>query len=186
MTRARRPSERSKRDGVEIAEPSLVPVVIWSVSDRVITSLDERFSDPTDAYVNGSQVWIRDDEGLSITLEWRLHPVPGFVRPPKVDTAELFSRVAVALGTGERPISAATALWDGLECFAAYGDVVSVERLAERAQEVLGLEATAYGNVDHETVALRWEKSQRKTSIVGDLLGQLGHVTFENDLSSSE
>ena len=50
---------------------------VWRASPAVIVALDERFGEPVDAYVNGSQTWLRDDGPGGITLEWRLHPVAG-------------------------------------------------------------------------------------------------------------
>src|SRR5688500_7847621 len=35
----------------------LVPTCVWRISPALVIALDERFGEPVDAYVNGSQVW---------------------------------------------------------------------------------------------------------------------------------
>ncbi|HEX9548180.1 MAG TPA: hypothetical protein VF942_12645, partial [Acidimicrobiales bacterium] len=66
------------------------PTCVWRATPELIIALDDRFGEPTDAYVNGSQVWLRDDSPGGITIEWRLHPVASFRRPASVGTYELF------------------------------------------------------------------------------------------------
>lgn len=139
----------------------------------MVTALDERFGEPVDAYVNGSQVWIRDDGPGGITLEWRLHPVPGFERPQGLTTAELFGSIALALETGEDPVTAAESLWDGLEVFAAYGHEVEPATLAAAATAALGIAPDASGVADHTSIADAWEQSGRRISIIHALLDQL-------------
>ena len=39
----------------------LTPTCVWRASPELIVALDVRFGEPVDAYVNGSQVWLRDD-----------------------------------------------------------------------------------------------------------------------------
>lgn len=135
--------------------------------------MDERYGEPVDAYVNGSQVWLRDDGPGGITLEWRLHPVAGFRRPAGVGTYELFPGVALALATGGTPAASPEALWGGLEAFAAYGDEVEPATLAAAAAESLGIAPDAAGLVDHRLVGDEWERSQGKASIVDALFTQL-------------
>ena len=139
-----------------------------------MVALDDRFGEPTDAYVNGSQVWLRDDGPGGITLEWRLHPVARFGRPDGIDTYELFSTTALALATGGTPPAPPEQLWDGLEAFAAHGDEVEPATLAAAAADSLGRPPDASGLVDHHIVGDEWERSGRATSIVDALLQQLG------------
>src|SRR5437773_3859540 len=103
---------------------------VWRATPAVIAALDERFGEPVDAYVNGSQVWLREDGPGGVTLEWRLHPVAGYRRPEGVDTYDVFPGTALALATGGRPPAEVTGLWEGLEAFAAYGDEVEPATLA--------------------------------------------------------
>src|SRR5947207_14135360 len=103
---------------------TLTSTCVWRVTPELLTALDDRFGEPVDAYVNGSQVWLRDDGPGGITLEWRLHPVAGYRRPADIDTYEIFSVVAGALARGEELPAPLNALWDGLECFAAFDDEV--------------------------------------------------------------
>jgi hypothetical protein len=76
----------------------LVPTCVWRATPELIVTLDGRFGPPHDAYVNGSQVWLREDGPGGITIEWRLHPVVGYWRPPDVGTYEVFEVTADALG----------------------------------------------------------------------------------------
>ncbi len=140
-------------------------------------ALDERFGEPVDAYVNGSQTWLRDDGPGATTLEWRLHPVPGFRRPADVGVYELFSSVALALETGATPPATPVELWEGLEAFPAYGDEVEPAPLAAACAEALGLPPDASGLVDHESIGDEWERSVGRTSIITALLAQLDEAS---------
>ncbi|MEY2472323.1 MAG: hypothetical protein QOK28_1652 [Actinomycetota bacterium] len=150
-----------------------VPTCVWRATHELIIALDDRFGEPTDPYVNGSQVWLREDGPDEMTFEWRLHPVAGYVRPPGLATEEVFATVALALATDAEPAAPLTALWDGLECFAAYGDDLEPALLAAAATSALGIAPDASGLVDHETIADAWEKSRGGVSIVAALFGQL-------------
>ena len=149
------------------------PTCVWRIRPEVVVALDERFGEPVDAYVNGSQTWLRDDGPGGTTLEWRLHPVPGFRRPDEVGVYELFSSVALALETGATPPAPAEQLWEGLEAFPAYGDEVEPAPLAAACAEALGVAPDASGLVDHESIGDEWERSGGKTSIIDSLLNQL-------------
>src|SRR5579875_3969654 len=117
----------------------LVACALWRARPEVVVALDDRFGEPMDAYVNGSQVWLRDDGPGGVTLEWRLHPVAGYRRPAGLGTYEVFSSVSLALATGATPPAPLETLWDGLEVFAAYGDPLEPAPLARAATEALGL-----------------------------------------------
>jgi hypothetical protein len=153
---------------------ALVPTCVWRLTPELVVALDERFGEPVDAYVNGSQVWIRDDGPGGVTLEWRLHPVAGFERPPALSTHDLFPSVALSLATGETPVSAPASLWDGLEAFPAYDDVeVEPAPLAAAVTASLGIAPTASGLVDHTSIGDAWEAAEGRISIVNALLDQL-------------
>ncbi len=151
----------------------LVPTCVWRATPELIVTIDERFGEPIDSYVNGSQVWLRDDGPDDVVFEWRLHPVAGYKRPPGVETDEVFSRAALALATGETPLAPLEQLWDGIECFAAFGADLEPATLAVAAAAALGLTPDASGLVDHEAIADNWEQSRGATSIVAELLLQL-------------
>ena len=151
----------------------LVSTCVWRLTPEVVVALDERFGEPTDAYVNGSQVWLRDDGPGGTTLEWRLHPVPGYERPPALATAEVFPAVALAVASGEEPARSPEALWEGLEAFPAFGDEAEPVPLAAAAQLALGIAPDASGLADHERIGDDWERSGGTTSIVHALLDQL-------------
>ena len=151
----------------------LVPACVWRTSPELVLALDGRFGTPVDSYVNGSQVWLRDDGPGGITVEWRLHPVASFRPPAEIGPYELFETVTGALATGEAPAVPVEALWDGLEAFAAYGDEVEPGPLAGACTESLGIRPDGAGLVDHESIGSRWERSERSISIVAALLDQL-------------
>ncbi|HEY2813956.1 MAG TPA: hypothetical protein VGJ03_10880 [Acidimicrobiales bacterium] len=146
---------------------------VWRADPAVIVALDERFGEPVDAYVNGSQTWLRDDGPGSVTLEWRLHPVAGYRKPEGLDTYEVFAAVALALATGEDPPAPLDSLWDGLEAYVAYGDELEPAPLAAAAEAALGVQPDAVGQVDHDLIADEWEQSHGTMSIVDALFRQL-------------
>ncbi|MBA2610243.1 MAG: hypothetical protein H0U92_15000 [Actinobacteria bacterium] len=150
-----------------------VPTCVWRATPELIVVLDDKFGEPIDSYVNGSQVWMREDGPDEIVLQWRLHPVAGYKRPAGVETDAVFGQAALALATGESPPAPLIELWDGLECFAAYGDDVEPAILANAAAAALGLTPDASGLVDHEAIADAWENSRGATSITAALFGQL-------------
>ncbi|MDP8992804.1 MAG: hypothetical protein M3N31_07125 [Actinomycetota bacterium] len=152
---------------------SLVPSCVWRISAELVVAVNERFGEPVDAYVNGSQVWLRDDGPGGVTLEWRLHPVAGFTRPAGVDTYELFSRVALALASRAAPPAHPERLWDGLEAFPAYGDEAEPSLLRSAATAALGMAPDACGLVDHAAIGDEWERSGGSVSIVRSLLAEL-------------
>jgi hypothetical protein len=150
-----------------------VAAAVWRARPEVIVTLDERFGEPLDAYVNGSQVWLRDDGPGGVPLEWRLHPVAGYKRPPGIDTYDVFETTALALSTDSKPPAPLAQLWDGLEVFAAYGDELEPQPLMRAAVDALGIPPDAWGLVEHESIADQWERTAGGVSIVEDLLRQL-------------
>ncbi|MGI9032990.1 MAG: hypothetical protein ACR2HY_04785 [Acidimicrobiales bacterium] len=155
----------------------LVPTCVWRATPEVVVALDDRFGSPVDAYVNGAQVWLRDDGPGGVTIEWRLHPVAGYRRPEGMDVYDLFEVVAGAAAAGCPGPAPVNRLWDGLEAFAAYGDELEPATLAAACSAALGLAPDAAGLVDHAAVGDEWERSSGRTSIVAALLGQLGPTT---------
>jgi hypothetical protein len=159
--------------GYRAAVPRLTPTCVWRATPALLVALDERFGEPVDAYVNGSQTWLRDDGPGGVALEWRLHPVAGYRKPDGLDVHEVFAAIALAVGTGAEPASAIESLWDGLEAFPAYDDEVEPVPLAAAALAALGIEPDACGLVDHTAVADEWERSGGTVSITHALLAQL-------------
>ena len=152
---------------------ALVPTCVWRLTPELVVALDDRFGEPTDAYVNGSQVWLRDDGPGGIALEWRLHPVPAYQRPAATTTYDVFATVALAIAQGAEPPAPVEALWDGLEVFAAHDDEIEPAVLAAAATESIGIAPDGAGLVDHQKVGDDWERSDGLISIVGSLLDQL-------------
>ena len=155
------------------AVTSLTPSCVWRATPDLIVALDERFGEPVDAYVNGSQVWLRDDGPGGTAIEWRLHPAPGYRRPASIDTYEVFSTTAHALATGDAIAAPLDALWEGLEAFPAYGDEIEPAVLATIVTAALGRAPDAVGIVDHEGIGNEWERTAGRTSIVDALFAQL-------------
>ena len=148
------------------------------MTPELVNTLDAQLGTPVDSYVNGSQTWFSGEEQ---TLEWRLHPVAAFALPEGLSHYDLWERVvdalasggnagALVLGAETRPL---TSLWDGLECFPAYGDDLEPATLAGRATEILGTAPGLCGLVDHERVGDAWESSHGEVSIIQLLTDQL-------------
>ncbi|MBW3644790.1 MAG: hypothetical protein KY441_04720 [Actinobacteria bacterium] len=150
-----------------------VAACVWRSGPELVVELDQRFGEPVDAYVNGSQVWLLDNGPGDATLEWRLHPVAGFRRPPGLTTYDLVPTVALALAQGKEPPAPPEELWGGLEAFSAYGDELEPAPLAAAAGAALGLAPDASGLVDHAAVGDRWEATSGQFCIVTALLEQL-------------
>jgi len=151
----------------------LVPTCVWRASAELLRRLDDAFGAPLDTYVNGSQVWLRDDGPGGLVLEWRLHPVAGYRRPDGVATEEVFELAAAALATGHALPAPLDQLWDGLEAFAAYGDDVEPVGLSAACTAAVGVAPDAAGLVDHDRVGDDWERAGGGISIVGALLAEL-------------
>jgi len=151
----------------------LVPCCVWRARPEVVIALDDRFGEPVDAYVNGSQVWLREDGPGGAMLEWRLHPVAGYRRPPGVGTYEVFAATALALATGGAPPAPLGSLWDGLEVFPAYDTDIEPLPLAAAALGALGVAPDASGLADHAGIGDEWERSGGTISIIDALIAQL-------------
>lgn len=158
-----------------------VPAAVWRITPDLVAALDERLGPPVDGYVNGTQTWLTDDGPGGATLEWRLHPVAGYRAPAGTTPEVLFDTVAGALAAGEEPGAlelgserrALDSLWDGLECFPAYGDEMEPATLARAASGVLGVAPDAAGLVDHERIGVAWERAEGTVSLTEMLLDEL-------------
>lgn len=163
----------------------LVATCLWSIGPELVLALDAQLGPPVDSYVNGSQTWLTDDGPKGVTLEWRLHPVAGFRQPPGLSHYDLWESVIaqlsrdgaqpdrLELGEGTRRLAE---LWDGLECFPAYGDPLEPAPLADAAGTALGLRPERAGLVDHDRIADAWEHTGRELSIIRLLEQQLDVV----------
>ncbi len=162
------------------AAPRRVSTAVWRLSPELLLALDEHLGTPVDSYVNGSQTWLADDAD-GTTLELRLHPIAGYRTPRGCSHYDVWESViaqlssgvdagALALGEEVRPLHG---MWDGLECFAAYGDDVEPARLAGAATALVGLPPDRVGLVDHDAIGDAWERSGGSVSIVALLLEQL-------------
>ena len=152
----------------------LVSSAIWLIGPQLVVALDDRFGEPTDTYVNGSQVWLRDDGPDGLTIEWRLHPVAGYVKPTGVPTSDVFGRVALALAQDGAQAAEPSTLWDGLEAFPAFYDEIPVDVLRGVVVRSLGVAPFAVGEVDHEQIGDAWERDEGRRSVIDDLRTQLG------------
>jgi hypothetical protein len=157
-----------------------VATAVWTIAPELVLALDAQLGPPVDSYVNGSQTWLVEDG--PVTLEWRLHPAAGYRQPAGMSTYDIWESVvgqlsaridphALQLGDEVRPL---TGLWDGLECYAAYGDEIEPQQLVHTATELLGRPPDRFGLVDHEAIGDAWERANGGVSIVALLLAQLG------------
>ncbi len=151
----------------------LVPACVWKVTPELLLALDSNFGEPVDSYVNGSQVWLRDDGPGDATLEWRLHPVAGYVKPRGIATHELLEMVMFALRSGDEPPAPLTSLWDGLEAFPGFGDETEPALLSRACTAALGIAPDVFGVVDHQRIGDQWEASNGRTSVIAALFEQL-------------
>lgn len=160
----------------------LTPTCLWRTTPPLIEALADTFGDPDDGYVNGSQVWLRETD-TAITLEWRLHPVANFasaLAASGLDASagahhELFATVAAALSqlsTSPAKVDPSV-LWDGLECFPAYGDELEPATLALAVRAMFSVAPDACGLVDHDSIGDAWERAATAVSIVDLLFDQL-------------
>ena len=159
-------------------DPPLPTVAVWRCTPALIVALDAQLGEPTDTYVNGSQVWLRDDGPGEVTLEWRLHPVGGYRRPPATSTTNVFRRIAAGLAqpavNEAVAIAAPESLWGGLEVFSAYDEDLGAEELCACCVALLGIQPDAVGTVDHDPVADEWERTAGASDIFNALMAQLG------------
>ena len=151
---------------------------VWRVTPELVLAMDERLGTPVDCYVNGSQTWFTGEP----VLEWRLHPVAGYRAPEGISPYDLWALVVDAVTAGAPvtalPIGTAsvalTDLWDGLECFPAYGDELEPATLAQRVLDTLGRAPDLSGLVDHDAIGDEWEQAAGSVSVLALLVRQLG------------
>src|SRR3954454_13135824 len=73
--RPRRTSPHHRPSSTLPVVTGLTPTCVWRISPQLVAALDERFGEPVDAYVNGSQTWLRDDGPAGVAVEGRGPPV---------------------------------------------------------------------------------------------------------------
>ena len=76
----------------------------------------------------------------------------------------------LALGSEHRTLRS---IWDGLECFAAYGEEIEPAPLAQAATDALERPPDASGLVDHDHIGAVWEQANGTVSIIEMLLAEL-------------
>jgi hypothetical protein len=160
---------------------ALTPAAVWTISPELVLALDERLGTPVDSYLNGTQTWLTDSESGGVHLEWRLHPVASYRTPEGCTHYDVWDAVVGGLASGMGaellPLGSEhrelTSLWDGLECFPAYGDEVEPPILVGTARDVLGIAPDASGLVDHQRIGDTWEREEGSVSIVALLLDDL-------------
>jgi hypothetical protein len=162
--------------------PELVASTVWWISAPLVLALDSRLGAPVDSYVNGSQVWLTGDGPGGVMLEWRLHPVSGYRNPKGLAHDDLWEHVvatlserpdaadALRLGRETRPL---TGVWEGLECFCAYGDDVEPRPLSQAVQSTIGVVPDYFGLVDHDAIGAEFERRGGGVSLIAMLVEQL-------------
>jgi hypothetical protein len=154
--------------------PVLTPVAAWRCSPRLLVALQQHLGDPLDTYVNGSQVWLREDGPGEMTLEWRLHPVAGYERPPRTSTEGIFGQTVFALMNEDPPPAPLDRLWGGLEVYPAFGNEIEPATLAALTGAILQLQPDAFGLVDHAAIGDAWERDRSKVDLAATVLQHLG------------
>ena len=156
---------------VSVSGVSRNATAVWRIRPELVLALAEHLGEPVDRYVNGSQTWFTEAPG-GAALEWRLHPVKGYVNPKGMDHNDVWDVVVESLigHVRLRPED----VWDRLECFPAYGDDIEPGTLAAAATREIGVAPDATGLVDHESIGDAWERTRGAVSIVDLLLQQLG------------
>jgi hypothetical protein len=157
------------------------PTALWLVDAGLIAALETHLGLPVDSYLNGSQTWLTPDGPGGVELEWRLHPVGAYEIPGGLSHYDVWEAVVSAIAQGADPEALPLGsdsvplarLWDGLECFAAYGDEIEPAVLAAAAGEVIGRAPDAAGLADHDAIGDAWERTSGQVSIVALLLAQL-------------
>jgi len=99
--------------------------------------------------------------------------VAGYIRPDGLSTHEVFSSVIYQLTSEEPGTLTPKGLWDGLECFAAYGDEIEPAVLGTAVTTALGIAADHVGLVDHRKIGDQWERSGGAVSIIEGLCLEL-------------
>lgn len=158
---------------------------VWRADAALVLALDEHLGPPVDSYLNGSQTWITDDGPGGEALEWRLHPVAGYRLPRELSHYDLWEEIVGALSAGADPDALALgaerrtlrSVWDGLECYAAYGDDLEPAPLAQAATAAIDRAPDAVGLVDHDRIGTAWEDARGATSIVEMVFAELKSTT---------
>ena len=154
-----------------------IATVVWRISSELVLAIDDHLGPPVDSYVNGSQTWFTGEP----VLEWRLHPVAGYQAPAGVSPYDLWELVVDAIAGGADPAAipmdsgpvALSGLWDGLECFPAYGDELEPVAVVRRCRETLSRDPDSSGLVDHDAIGDEWEASHGTVSVIELLTRQL-------------
>jgi hypothetical protein len=160
---------------------TLSAACVWHVDGPLVLALDAMLGPPVDSYMNGTQTWLTDDGPNGVTLEWRLHPVASYQLPAELSHYDVWEEVVAALSAGAAPDTiplgttrrALATLWEGLECFPAYGDDVEPAPLAAAAGPAIGRTPDACGLVDHDRIGTAWEQAQGRRSIIAMLFEEL-------------
>ena len=153
---------------------------LWTISPALVRAIDEHLGPPVDSYVNGAQTWFDETPG-DITLEYRLHPVARYGTPRGMSHYDVWETVvdqltsggdahALRLGEEVRPL---TGLWEGLECYAAYGEDLEPNELAVIGGNRLLIPPDGAGLVDHGAIGDAWERAHGGVSIVALLRDEL-------------
>ena len=172
-------------------EHEISATALWPMTPDLAIALDQKFGPPVDCYVNGTQTWLTPDGPNEFMLEWRLHPVGAYQTPAGMSHYEVFETViaAISVGADLEHLSlgdehrSLTELWSGLECFAAYGDPMSPDTLAQHCEQAIGIAAQHRGTVDHQSVSDEWLRTGRQRSLydlVCDALNWVGEPKLDS------
>ena len=146
---------------------------VWRATPAVIVALDERFGEPVDAYVNGSQTWLRDDGPAASRSSGACTRSPA-TASPRTSTR---TRCSPRSRSPSRPATShrrrSSRCGTASRCSPRTATRSSLRRSAAAAEAALGIEPDRAGLVDHDAIADEWERSRGATSIVDALFAQL-------------
>ena len=145
----------------------VLAVVLTKSAPDLIVRLRDALDEPIDSYWNGSHTWF--GEYLGHDLEYRLHPVSGFVMPDASRPEDLFELAVEGNVDPEH-------YWEGLEVFPIDDDIeteLTGEELSRHIHELLGVAPDACGTVDHDEIGNAYEHATGNVSIVSLLLEQI-------------
>ena len=161
---------------------------VYRVDPALVEALDMHLGPPLDSYVRGWQVWLEDNGPAEERLEWRLHPPARFRMPAGVNPHDLFEVVLDGLAAADDPAAddfpagkerrTLAQVWEVLEVFPAFDDVIPPEALANAVAAALGgRRPDASGRADHDRLGDLWKGRRGDFSVGAALLEVLSPAT---------
>lgn len=142
----------------------LTAIYLINTRPDLLKQLVAVHGEPVDSYWNGSHTWFTQND--EVLVEWRVHPVSGFVMPEASRPEELF---IMALESEVDSLH----YWEGLEVFPVDEHTFSAEDFSDYCETILGIEPDKVGFVDHDSIGNEYERNNGNVSIMQLLSKQL-------------